>query len=384
MNTEPKVHLWSVSIALCMLCSCGGGIEQKPPQEEEALTSVKIDLTTDTRASFFDHFSSLELIPLETNEHSIIKYAGKTIFQGGRYYILDPEQSILFVFDESGRFIGKIDRVGTGPGEYIEIYDFNINQFSNEIEILDPRGRILTYSTELEFINSFRIDLRAAHQFFNMNKDTIVFYTSSEEEKLAFYSRSGNEILMKDFGFSSLERINLFPMVRFRNSPFQIYNGKVIFQVPYSNYVYQITNCSVVPYIYWDFGKHNFKPERIKKGASEIYHLMYYARLKGEAYSFCYFYETNNWMYTMFKYNNQWIGLVYNKKIEKYDLITLYRENIHHPMISYAQEDYILWVTDLNSDLVEKYSPVLNEDQIELLRSVSPESNPVIMKYFIR
>lgn len=46
----------------------------------------------------------------------------------------------------------KIYRIGHGPGEYVMVYDFLINEDRKTIEMLNPIGFIHRYSMDGEFI----------------------------------------------------------------------------------------------------------------------------------------------------------------------------------------------------------------------------------------
>ena len=61
------------------------------------------------KASLFDYFHSIELIPLETSSAILITGISKIIYHQEKYYALDKPQSIIFVFDKTGKFLFKID-----------------------------------------------------------------------------------------------------------------------------------------------------------------------------------------------------------------------------------------------------------------------------------
>jgi hypothetical protein len=103
---------------------------------------IAVDLKKTQKASIFDYVKHIELIPLETGDNVLIGKLEKIIFHQNRYYILDTHhaQFIVFVFDETGKYIFKIDKRGRGPGEYTELYDIIINPFTDHLDLLNPRG----------------------------------------------------------------------------------------------------------------------------------------------------------------------------------------------------------------------------------------------------
>lgn len=74
------------------------------------------------------------VIPLETTEESLFAEVRKIIKSGAYFFILDTEGK-LSVFDIRGKFIRNIGKVGQGPGEYMMLTDFSINENRQEVYI---------------------------------------------------------------------------------------------------------------------------------------------------------------------------------------------------------------------------------------------------------
>ena len=79
------------------------------------------------------------IIYLPTKEDLLIVPLSKLMISPlqDRYYIFDDRQSKIFGFDEQGNNISIFSKRGSGPGEYREIKDVQIDFESNQIEILD-------------------------------------------------------------------------------------------------------------------------------------------------------------------------------------------------------------------------------------------------------
>lgn len=79
------------------------------------------------------------IIYLPTKEDLLIASISKLMISPlkDRYYIFDDRQSKIFGFDEQGNNISIFSKRGSGPGEYREIKDVQIDFESNQIEILD-------------------------------------------------------------------------------------------------------------------------------------------------------------------------------------------------------------------------------------------------------
>lgn len=79
--------LFTFIIFICLL-SC-----QPTAKQNEA--TAHIDLEHVSTPSFYDYFSRMEIIPLETNDSSLINHVTKIIHRNGQFYILDKKQNGL-------------------------------------------------------------------------------------------------------------------------------------------------------------------------------------------------------------------------------------------------------------------------------------------------
>lgn len=351
---------------------------------------ITIAVSTDTSdISFFKYFESFEVIPLETIKESVLgKFITKVVCLNDRFYILDHEQDALMIFGSDGRFIDKIARKGRGPGEYQHLYDFQINEFTGNLELLDGWGRLLIFSHDkLDFLYDIPLDLRAAHRFLNINADTIVFYTSSELQKLAFYSRSQERIFHKDFEFNEIDAINHFPKWG-RTSPLRKIGNRSFFQAPYDFYrVYDITNCTLELYRQFDFGRHNLDISKIERGRDDLYYLRYWQTLRGEVTSLFNYHETESGLIiACFEFNRSAFGVFYDMRTETTETVRFYNEKLIGFMnFCYLDDEYGYHLIGLsNRNAADEMLSFMTEEQLNVLRSVEPGSNPVMTRYKIR
>ena len=70
---------------------------------------------------------SIAFVPLETNDESLISSITKILYKKDRYYIFDKVQAMIFIFDANGSYITKVHNIGSGPGEYADISDFDLD-----------------------------------------------------------------------------------------------------------------------------------------------------------------------------------------------------------------------------------------------------------------
>lgn len=89
----------------------------------------------------------LKYIPLETRDECLMSSVQKILVVDNKIYILDNDvANSIFVFSIEGKFIYKINKQGKGPGEYLSVTDFDVDNFGN-IFVNDQMSRkIIKYS----------------------------------------------------------------------------------------------------------------------------------------------------------------------------------------------------------------------------------------------
>ena len=101
-------------------------------------------------------FSGFKAIPLETKNECLISNILKIRICEGKMFLLDKRNSLM-VFNTSGKFLYTIGKMGKGPGEYLELRDFDIDKNGN-IYILDFR-KIHVFNNNGAFVKKFSFNL---------------------------------------------------------------------------------------------------------------------------------------------------------------------------------------------------------------------------------
>jgi hypothetical protein len=346
------------------------------------IKKIKIDVTNIQPFSINEIFSSIELIPLSTSVESVIKRVHKLEYFSGRYYILDDETLSLFIFNGEGKYLFKIHNVGNGPEEYSLIYDFNLNRFTNTIELLNPRGSLLEFTLDGKYLRTLKIPLLSASNFADLNNDTLVFYTGSEKYKLNYYSRSKGEVFKKDFVLP--EKVHNIPMITRDFSPLSISNdGSVIFFVGYNSSSYSIVNCNSEYRVIWDFGKHNFNLEDMPEEESLLKKERYLNNCN-TVHSFRYYQENNKYIFMDFTYKKVWYSIIYDRNSKNCKLIRKFKEGLFPPFNPVAVGDDILFTANASDIQLFVNKDVLDARNRKIFESIQPEDNPVIIKYHLK
>lgn len=125
--------------------------------EKEGLKTIYADLTQWTKDKPVDSYAdSVEFIPLETNDSSLIRVINQLIVRDGRIYVLDLTQAAILVFNNNGKFLFKLDRLGRGPDEYNGMQTIDVDE--QHICVLGNSELVLYDKNNGEFVRKYLIN----------------------------------------------------------------------------------------------------------------------------------------------------------------------------------------------------------------------------------
>ena len=110
-----------VFVAVAMFCaSCK---EYAKPQFEQTMA---IDPTAVDHPKFEAMVESIEYIPLQTTDLSLVGEIVGLVEAEGRFYINSDRKNVL-CFSSNGEFLFKVGNTGRGPGEYISPFSISVD-----------------------------------------------------------------------------------------------------------------------------------------------------------------------------------------------------------------------------------------------------------------
>lgn len=83
-----------------------------------------------------DAASTVEIIPLETNSNSFIANMKDVAVTERDIFVSDYKDQRLLRFSREGKFLNKIGTIGQGPEEYIQMWQFLIDEEKKEVYIV--------------------------------------------------------------------------------------------------------------------------------------------------------------------------------------------------------------------------------------------------------
>ena len=192
-------------------------------------TSPGTYLVSDTqevssRVNLSEVLSDYRFIPLETSPESLIGgMVMKLAKKSNRFYI-SFNVSKLLIFNNDGKFIRSVSAIGGGPGEYLQLLDFDVND--SLIALLDYK-KIHFFSLEGVYENSVSIPCTGMNIKL-LSDGNIAVRTSNESYSIYIVNREGKEIS------KHLETTHSSKLGRF--NPFICHGDKIFLQEgAYSN-----------------------------------------------------------------------------------------------------------------------------------------------------
>lgn len=348
----------------------------------------EIDLNKNDQISINDYFAEIEVIPLETNDNSLLPFLigepDKVIKSNDKFYFLNRKEAVIVVFNLHGKFLNRINWKGKGPNEYFQINDFIINRFNGNIEILSPENNAIYCYDSLgeKFIEkiSLPFEMPIIHHFEAASKDTYILYSLAGNATLNFYSKLNKQIIKTNYDLPEwfCRNSTFTPVSR---SPFYVYNDSLFFNQIYNGNVYNINiNESNLKLRYsWDFGEYNFNISDLPTDKPFEYYLDLNKKISNKyAVLFQVYSENSNYFFSRFKFKNRYKHLVYDKKNKKYSLFEKYIEGLQcipqwideQAIYTFTTKDYLRFV--INDD-------VLSDRNRQTINNISNEDNPVII-----
>ncbi len=128
-----------------LICACAGG------SEAPGYGVIDLEDAFDNNSEYVNlskYASSVEYIPLETNEEANIGDSMEAVIGKDKVYINFWPYRTICMFDiSSGEYLRKFDRYGRGPGEYLHSFSFAIVDGGNKLIVRDFK-KFLIYNSE--------------------------------------------------------------------------------------------------------------------------------------------------------------------------------------------------------------------------------------------
>lgn len=142
----------------------------------------KIDLDLSKKKSelkYSEILDSIRYIQLETKDDCLIGNINQILKDDTLLFIMDRKQKSIFIYNESGSFIQKINQVGKGEGEYISLTSFCVDPRKKKIFIYDEiQKKILQYNYNTNYEKDMKLgDSEIIRSVALFNNGNFIFFT---------------------------------------------------------------------------------------------------------------------------------------------------------------------------------------------------------------
>lgn len=199
--------------------------------------------------------NEIEYVPLETIKNFLLKKIDKLSFTDSFIFVSDFNK--LLQFNRKGKFIRQIGKSGKGPGEYLYVMAFSINEQKSRIYIRDYTSEMDVFDFNGKYIESFPVN----HPIFPIlcfDNDKIAGSIPNGpksadpiEYNLVIYSDNG--AVLKEF--KNHQKRNSKQGVAFTVYPLYVFDGKLRYKDYGSDTSFTVRGDSLEPYAIFNLGQ---------------------------------------------------------------------------------------------------------------------------------
>jgi hypothetical protein len=222
---------------------------------------IEANLNNIKSVSLSDVGKQIEYIPLETNAKSLINRISKIEFSKNYIFISDFYR--LTQFDRKGNFIRQVGSNGKGPGEYLYVLKFYIDEKSERVYIIAAFiNTVLEFDFYGTFIRSFKYSFRAGG-FLKTDSNNFVFEipnapnTKDSEYRLISTDSTGT-IKAK---FRNHNRFINQPILIFTDIPMYYFKDTVRILESHVDTLNSFINPLYEPYAIFNLGQSKLNPD---------------------------------------------------------------------------------------------------------------------------
>lgn len=376
----------SVVLFVTIFSACNPNAKQSltSPKEVEVLSINYSDL--DDNIDFTNLFDSIQIVKLETNKQSLIGVIQKILFEHEKYYILDRNSQSVLIFDSNGRFINKLNKLGKGAGEYVELRDFNVDKNGNIIIL--TYHKLITYnSSTFDLIEERNLSRNAPYNqalLFIQNQNNLFLFSGS------FGLTKSNLQEKKDFAINVVDQNSnilnrYFPVTftyPFMHQTFYKSNENIYLSSTLGNdTIYCIKESHINPVIFVDFEKKITNSEMLDD-RNEAFSYVKNNNLMG---GITRIYENNHYLCFAFTCGHIRKQAVYNKISKTIKIINVSSESLPFPFIlveGVANNNFFSFANSyVIKECSEKNKRIKELLDRNILSDIKESDNPIIIKF---
>jgi hypothetical protein len=349
----------------------------------EAVETIPVSISNLKKGYFSEIFDSVRYIPLETTDDILIAEITKIHYVDNRFFILDKRAHSVFIFDEQGHCIRKIQSRGQGPKEYNALTGFDIDEANRKIYLFSRLQKILVYDWDAQFIEEYHIGLDGTSV--GVMKGLMYLYTYSTPNQINGKTSNSNLLIINK---NKIQKA-LFPFTKqpdeltFFESPNAFYkqDSELRLYMPFSTKIYSIKGEDLYVRYFFDFGEYNL-PESFSedKDVDKIYDTNY-------AYGLNTYWENNNYCSFSINVNKDSPRILFDKKTKEIKKGFFDDLSYCFPRICEATDNYAIGFRNSEDLFIERKHSNPQKDKsllMEVVKKITEDSNPVVFIYYFK
>lgn len=382
--------IFKIAPLFLFLISCKGGKATSEFIDKDSSYKIVVFGNGIALNNFSNQLTISSITSLETTKESIFAEPSKVLVNKNNFYIYDLSLQQILSFNHEGKFLGKLDKKGKGPEEYLDLRDFQI--IDNKLISILTYDKVMYYDLGFKYIDSYRIGINENQPYylnptqFYETGDLIYLWNGAmgfqrNKDKMPYfmYSVENRKILNGYFPFTHLE---------IGKNRFSDYNNKVLITPPFGcDTIYSIDNQKLKIAFKVDFGKYNLPIDLIKETSIEesrkvianmTYNTDYCLNISNII-------ETNNYLYFQFSQRGKIMQGLFSKSTGKCVTGSL------HPFtkIMCAENDLLIAIVDpilLDYSIknIDKSNVSQELKSAFMIMSFSIHDNPIAIKYSLK
>lgn len=324
-------NIYAILISAFLIFSCNKGYKDND-SNFHTIHSPVFDCKVLAYSEVFDY---VHFIKLETNTNCLIGNIDAILYHKNVFYIFDKLISkSVFIFNDEGKYLGRVGNLGNGPGEYISPEFITLNLYTDEILIYDNTKKIiLFYDLMGNYINSIKLKNRI-NAFSVLEKDLFVVYYNyfgkEHIDELPTYNlqiiNSNGKVILEAFDRTQSNIPNTTSINNFFH-----FNDELLFHPSFDSRIYTISNNDISTKYKLDMGENLLSTELLQNFVVEsddkqqVYDKIYNSD-KTYIHGFC---ELRDFLIFNIRYKGKLHNIFYSKRTKNIKYSTAFINNVY-------------------------------------------------------
>lgn len=258
INEKQIMKIVNIFVALFCLTACSLSNDLK---DRLILKPQSILIDPDKVKDFIDLTpllrDSVEIIPLETKDECLLSEIERIEFYKDRIFVLDRTRKGVYMFDQSGRFIGKIGCQGSGPGEFTSVGFFCVT--GDSVLISDQhQSKWIVYNLQDKRTTEFSCGEFTYLNGFLMGRNLYLVsnYNKSQSDRFNLYKFDVSTRKIEEALIPFEEKMDKYSTTAFTIYASQ-YQDTAFLIYPFNDTIYEVSSKGAQPFYTIDFTQRN-------------------------------------------------------------------------------------------------------------------------------